>query len=139
VASDASATPLSGIPAITNEYSVSGFQTAAGPFFLMTGMETWSPGYPNWKNVVTYYSCSPVGPWTGLTIVYVTPESGQPGCRRGTLYTYDPKAHPEFTDATGVLVSYNVNASVGQDLVCANDYIPRFVRVPIPGLTERKE
>jgi hypothetical protein len=101
---------------------------------MMNGMETWSPGYPDWKNVVTYYSCTPVGPWRDLTIVYVTPESGQPGCSTGNLYTYNPKVHPEFTDSTGILVSYNVNDSVGQDLVCANDYMPRFVRVPITGL-----
>jgi hypothetical protein len=136
VTSDTSATALTGVPAITNEYSVTAFNPAEGPFFLMVGMETWSPPYPGWKNVVTYYSCSPAGPWSTLTIVYVTPESGQPGCESGTLYTYNPKAHPEFTDSTGVLVSYNVNNMTGTDLVCANDYIPRFVRVPIPGLTE---
>jgi hypothetical protein len=136
VTGDASATPLSGVPAITNEYSVSEFQSSVGTFYMMTGMETWSPGYPDWKNVVTYYSCAPQGPWSNRTIVYVTPESGQPGCtQQGNLLTYNPKAHPEFTDSRGVLVSYNVNASVGKDLVCANDYVPRFVRVPIPGLT----
>jgi Domain of unknown function (DUF5005) len=134
VTSQADATPMAGVPAITNEYSVTRHYTAAGAFYMMTGMETWSPGYPNWKNVVTYYSCSPVGPWTSRTIVYVTPESGAPGCSTGTLYTYNPKDHPEFADTSGVLISYNVNASVGQDLVCANDYIPRFIRAPIAGL-----
>jgi hypothetical protein len=70
--------------------------------------ETWSPVYPDWKNVVTYYSCTPVGPWTERTIVYVTPESGAPGCSTGTLYTYNPKDHPEFANTAGVLLSYNV-------------------------------
>jgi len=134
VSSQSDATPMAGVPAITNEYSVTKHTTAAGTFYMMTGMETWSPGYPNWKNVVTYYSCSPVGPWTDRTIVYVTPESGAPGCSVGTLYTYNPKDHPEFTDSTGVVISYNVNASDSQDLVCANDYMPRFIRVPITGL-----
>ena len=99
-------------------------------------METWSPAYPNWKNVVTYYSCTPVEPWTHRTIVYVTPETGAAGCSTGTLYTYNPKDHAEFADSSGVLVSYNVNASVGKDLVCANDYMPRFIRVPITGLIQ---
>jgi hypothetical protein len=134
VTADTAATPMSGVPAITDEYGVALLRTNAGPFFLMSGMETWSSPYPEWKNVVTYYSCTPVGPWRNLTIVYVTPESGQPGCEQGTLYTYNPKAHAEFTDSTGVLVSYNVNDMTGQDLYCANDYMPRFVRVPIPGL-----
>jgi len=136
VTAQSSATPMAGVPAITNEYSVTRHTTAAGTFYMMTGMETWSPFYPDWKNVVTYYSCTPVGPWTHHTIVYVTPESGAPGCSTGTLYTYDPKDHPEFADASGVLISYNVNASVGQDLVCANDYIPRFIRVPVAGLIQ---
>ena len=134
VMGQSNATPMAGVPAITNEYSVTRHTTSAGAFYMMTGMETWSPGYPNWKNVVTYYSRTPVGPWTHRTIVYITPESGAPGCKTGTLYTYNPKDHAEFADTTGVLVSYNVNASVGQDLVCANDYIPRFIRVPIAGL-----
>jgi len=33
-------------------------------------------------------------------------------------------------------MSYNVNANTGSDLVCANDYKPRFVRVQIPGVTD---
>jgi hypothetical protein len=134
VATQAEATPLEGIPAITNEYSVTRHSTAAGAFYVMTGMETWSPPYPGWKNIVTYYSCSPVGPWRNQIIVYVTPESGAPGCSVGTLYTYNPKDHPEFVDSSGLLVSYNVNTSDSQDQVCANDYMPRFVRVPISGL-----
>lgn len=100
----------------------------------MTGMETWSAGYPDWKNVVTYYSCSPVGPWSQRTIVYVTPEAGAWGCNTGTLFTYNPKDHPELARASGILVSYNVNANDGKDLVCANDYIPRFIRIPVSGL-----
>jgi hypothetical protein len=134
VTGQSNATPMAGVPAITNEYSATRHTTAAGVFYMMAGMETWSPGYPNWKNVVTYYSCTPVGPWTHRTIVYVTPESDSPGCSRGTLYTYNPKDHPEFADTSGVLISYNVNANVEQDLVCANDYMPRFIRVPITGL-----
>jgi len=136
VTGQSNATPMIGVLAITDEYSVTRHTTSAGPFYMMTGMETWSPGYPNWKNVVTYYSCTPMGPWTDRTIVYVTPESGAPGCSVGNLYTYDPKDHPEFADSTGVLISYNVNALDSQDLVCANDYIPRFIRVPIAGLVQ---
>ncbi|MFN7994245.1 MAG: DUF5005 domain-containing protein [Bryobacteraceae bacterium] len=134
VSGQTNATPMAGVPAITNEYSVTRYKTVSGTFYLLTGMETWSPAYPNWKNVVTYYSCSPVGPWSNRTIVYVTPESGAPGCSVGKLYAYNPKDHPEFANSSGVLVSYNVNAATGQDLVCANDYMPRFIRVPISGL-----
>ena len=39
-----------------------------------------------------------------------------------------------FTNSSGVLVSYDVNANNSTGLVCANDYKPRFIRVAIPGL-----
>ncbi len=136
VAGQANATPMAGVPAITNEYSVDRLNAATGPFYLMTGMDTQNPPYPGWKYVTTYYSCSPQGPWTNRTVVYTTPESGAPGCSVGTLYTYDPKAHPEFPSSAGILVSYNVNAVDSADLICANDYKPSFIRVPIPGLQE---
>jgi hypothetical protein len=52
----------------------------------------------------------------------------------GTILTYNPKAHPEFSSSAGLLISYNVNAGNSKDLICANDYKPSFIRVPIPGL-----
>ena len=134
VSGQSNATPLSGVPAITGEYSVEQLTSSMGPFYLMVGMDPQDPAYPDWKYVTTYYSCTPQGPWTTRTVVYTTPESGAPGCSVGTLFTYNPKAHIEFTDDTGVLVSYNVNANNSKDLICANDYIPRFIRVPITGV-----
>jgi hypothetical protein len=134
VSGQSNATPMTGVPAITNEYSVNLLDAATGPFFLMTGMDPQNPPYPGWEYVTTYYSCTPQGPWTTRTVVYTTPETGAPGCSAGTLYTYDPKAHPEFPSSAGILVSYNVNAGDPADLVCANDYKPSFIRVPITGL-----
>jgi hypothetical protein len=128
------ATNLAGVPAITGEYTVFKMQASSGVFYFMTGMDPQNPPYPLWQNVTTYYSCSPQGPWTTRTIVYVTPESGSAGCSVGTLLTYDPRAHAEFTNSNGVLISYNVNSNNGQDLICANDYKPRFIRVTVPGL-----
>jgi hypothetical protein len=134
VSGQSNATPMAGVPAITNEYSVHRLSAATGPFYLMTGMDPKNPPYPGWKYVTTYYSCSPQGPWSRRTVVYTTPETGAPGCSVGTLDTYDPKAHPEFPSSAGILVSYNVNATNSADLVCANDYKPSFIRVPIAGL-----
>ena len=130
------ATQMSGVTAITGEYSVNLFTASTGPFYMLTGTDPQNPPYPLWSHVTTYYSCSPQGPWSTKTIVYTTPEAGAPGCKVGTLLTYNAKAHPEFTDSTGVLLSYNVNANAGSDLVCANDYIPRWVRIQISGLTD---
>lgn len=134
VSGQSNATPMAGVPAITDEYSVHRLNAATGPFYLMTGMDPENPPYPGWKYVTTYYSCAPQGPWTDRTVVYTTPETGAPGCSVGTLYTYDPKAHPEFASSDGILVSYNVNAVDSADLICANDYKPSFIRVPIAGL-----
>ena len=131
----ANATAMTGVGQITPEYSVDPMVTRQGNFYLMTGMDPQNPPYPLWNSVITYYSCNPQGPWTNRTVVYTTPESGAPGCKTSTLIAYNAKAHPEATNAQGILVSYNLNANNGADLVCADDYKPRFIRVPIPGVT----
>jgi hypothetical protein len=110
--------------------------TAMTGVAAVTGMDPQNPAYPLWDAVTTWYSCSPQGPWSNKTTVYTAPEAGANGCKTGTLVTYNAKAHREFTDADGILMSYNVNANTGSDLVCANDYKPRFVRVQIPGVTD---
>jgi len=129
------ATALSGVAAITPEYSVDQMTSSTGAFYLMTGMDPQNPPYPLWDAVTTWYSCNPQGPWSNKTTVYTTPEAGANGCKVGTLVTYNSKAHPEFTDSTGILLTYNVNANTSSDLVCANDYMPRFLRLTIPGVT----
>jgi hypothetical protein len=129
------ATALSGVAAITPEYSVDQMTSTSGTFYLMTGMDPQNPPYPLWDAVTTWYSCNPQGPWSNKTTVYTTPEAGANGCKVGTLVTYNPKAHPEFTDSSGILLTYNVNANTSSDLVCANDYMPRFLRLTIPGVT----
>jgi hypothetical protein len=138
LAGESNATAMSGVAAVTPEYSVDSMSYNGGTFYLMAGMDPQHPAYPLWDAVTTWYSCSPQGPWTHKTTVYTAPEAGANGCKTGTLVTYNAKAHTEFTDANGILMSYNVNANTGADLVCANDYKPRFVRVPIPGVTDAK-
>jgi len=137
LAGQTNATALSGVAAITPEYSVDQMTYNGGKFYLMTGMDPQNPPYPLWDAVTTWYSCNPQGPWSNKTTVYTTPEAGAPGCKTGTLVTYNPKAHPEFTDSTGILLTYNVNANTSSDLVCANDYMPRFLRLTIPGVTAK--
>lgn len=136
LAGEANATAMTGVAAVTPEYSVDPLSYNGGTFYLMAGMDPQHPAYPLWDAVTTWYSCSPQGPWTHKTTVYTAPEAGANGCKTGTLVTYNAKAHTEFTDADGILMSYNVNANTGSDLVCANDYKPRFVRVQILGVTD---
>lgn len=135
VSNQAEATNLPGVPAITNEYNVVKLNAPTGPFYLMVGMNPKNPPYPGWNLITTYYSCTPVGPWTTRTIVYQTPEAGAPGCKVGTLYTYNAKSHPEYTTSGNIFLSYNVNANDSRDLNCADDYRPRFIRIQIPGVT----
>ena len=132
---ESNATAMSGIAATTPEYSVDQMSYNGGAFYLLTGMDPQHPPFPLWDAVTTWYSCSPQGPWSNKTTVYTAPEAGANGCKVGTLVTYNAKAHTEFTNADGILVSYNVNANDGSDLVCADDYKPRFVRMQIPGVT----
>jgi hypothetical protein len=134
LAGQSNATALTGVKAVTPEYSVTQLSNGASPFYMMTGMDPQHPAYPLWDAVTTWYSCNPQGPWSNKTTVYTTPEAGAPGCKVGTLVTYNPKAHPEFTDSSGMLLTYNVNANDSADLVCANDYMPRFLRLTIPGV-----
>jgi len=128
---------MRGVAAITPEYSVDQLSYNGGTFYMMTGMDPINPPYPLWDAVTTWYSCAPQGPWSHKTVVYTTPEAGANGCSVGTLFTYNAKAHTEFTDSDGILISYNVNANDSKDLVCANDYMPRFIRVQIPGVTDQ--
>jgi len=139
MAGQSNATPLVGVPAITNEYTVNQLTADSGPFYLMVGMEPQYPAYPGWKYITTHYACNPQGPWQDRTIVYTTPETGAAGCRKGNLFTYDPRAHPEFSGGDTLLISYNVNAIDSTDLACADDYKPRFIRVSIPGLMSRAQ
>ncbi len=136
LAGESNATPMSGVAAVTPEYSVDQMNYNGGTFYLMVGMDPQNPPFPLWNAVTTWYSCSPQGPWSRKTTVYTAPEAGANGCKVGTLVTYNAKAHSEFTNAGGILMSYNVNANNGSDLVCADDYKPRFVRVQIPGVTD---
>lgn len=136
LAGESNATQMRGLAAITPEYSVDSMSYNGGTFYLMTGMDPLHPLFPLWSAVTTWYSCSPQGPWSHKTTVYTTPEAGAKGCKVGTTVAYNAKTHAEFTNSDGILISYNVNANDSTDLVCADDYRPRFVRVQIPSVTD---
>lgn len=69
---------------------------------------------------------TPFGPFTGRTAVYTAPEGGV-----GNLYApYNVAAHPGISDDDELVVSYNVNSGVGDDLLAdANNNRPRFVTI----------
>ena len=84
------------------------------------------------EDILAWYAAQPQGPWAGPVFVYTTPESKQPG----QLFTYNAKIHPAFTNAQGLLVSYDVNSLAPvtdplSALVAASSYRPRFIRVQL--------
>jgi hypothetical protein len=70
---------------------------------------------------------APEGPWPPTHEIAITPEAA------GTTFTYNAKAHPEFSTEQTMLVTYNVNTTNGaalyQDVTI---YRPRFVSLPLP-------
>jgi hypothetical protein len=50
------------------------------------------------------------------------------------MLVYNPHIHPQFTTKGKLLISYNVNAGNSGDLLFADTYRPRFVRVAVRGL-----
>ena len=94
-----------------------------GRRFLLFTMDTLVPFS---SEMVLYSSSSPAGPFGRRTHVYSTPESNE------TFFTYDAHVHPEFTDESGLLVSYDVNTfDSGELLSDVESYRPRFIRVKL--------
>jgi hypothetical protein len=126
---------------ISDEYSVKKIRSSAGTTYLLVAQDT-KALYGAWKDIVLYSACSPQGPFSAKQIVYSTPETGAtrvPGMTSnqsllGQLLTYNPHAHPQFTNKGDLLISYNLNASNSGDLIYADSYRPRFIRVHISGL-----
>lgn len=113
---DASTRILEGV---SNEFSVSRFQ---GKFTLVTGDAT----EPFSAKIVMYRADDVEGPYTGKTELYTTPETG------GNVYTYNAKAHPNLGDGDRLLVTYNVNSIVSDDLYRdARIYRPRYIDVTV--------
>jgi len=95
----------------------------SGKRFLLFTMDSLVPFS---DEMVFYSSSNPWGPFTRRTHVYSTPESDQ------NHFTYDAHVHPEFTDASGFLVSYDLNTfDLSELLSNVDSYRPRFIRVKI--------
>ncbi|WP_329004356.1 DUF4185 domain-containing protein [Kribbella sp. NBC_00709] len=112
----ASARVLEGV---ANEHSVTKFKDG---YLLVTHdtKELFS------KRVVGYFSCSPTGPWVKPVELYQTPETA------GNIITYNSHEHPDLRRGNELLVSYNVNSLVSDDLYTdVSIYRPRFLAVTL--------
>jgi hypothetical protein len=62
-------------------------------------------------------------------------ESGKPDQPvGGQLVVHNPHSHLEFTANGAVLISNDINTTQSADLIYADNYRPKFVRVPIAGI-----
>ncbi len=133
--------PNNGADSISDEYSVKRLTTNSDSSIILVGMDT-TAVFGAWKDITIYTACQPQGPFSAKTVVYSTPETGSnrvPGMLpgqtlAGNMFTYNPHVHPQFTTKGKLLISYNSNAGKSQDLLFADTYRPRFIRVPVKGL-----
>ncbi|MFI1970682.1 hypothetical protein BLA24_04955 [Streptomyces cinnamoneus] len=79
------------------------------------------------------WSRTPHGPFTRPRTVYTAPEAGPSGTYRNrNVIAYNPHEHPELERPGELVVSYNVNSLVPQDVIDrAGVYRPRFLRVTL--------
>jgi hypothetical protein len=109
---------------VSNEYSVTPW---CGRYLLVTQdtTEIFS------SKIVAYVSNSPTGPFTDKTLLYNTPETGLFGSYGNpNIYTYNPHVHPELSAANRLVISYNVNDFISDELYGdISIYRPRFIDV----------
>lgn len=83
--------------------------------------------------IVGYLGDAPTGPFTGKTVLYTTPETGSQGTYGNpNVYTYNPHVHPSLSSGDRLVISYNVNSFVPDDLYAdVTIYRARFVTVTL--------
>jgi hypothetical protein len=126
---------------ISDEFSVKKIRVDRRSVYVLVGMDTTIP-FGKWKHITLYSACRPQGPFSTKQIVYSTPETDSrklPGMTddqqlAGPLVVYNPHIHPQFNNHSGLLISYNTNTTKNEDLLFADSYRPRFIRVPIQDL-----
>lgn len=122
--SEADAVPVASY--VANEFSVEPYRDG----YLMVTQDT-SELFST--RIVAQVSCSPTGPFTVAAELYRTPETGAFGSYgNANVFTYNAHEHIENRDGDTLLVTYNVNSFVGDDLYeDVTIYRPRFVQVEL--------
>ena len=88
------------------------------------------------KEVYSFVSTSPFGPWNNKKLLFETPID----TNNKDLFTYNALAHPQFTKNNELLISYNTNSMKLQDhFTNARIYKPRFMRVPLELIFEESK
>lgn len=111
---------------VANEYSVTEFRDG----YLMVTHDT-SEAFSS--QVVAYTACSPTGPFVNKTPLFSTPETGLWGSYGDpNIFTYNSHVHPQFSDDSELLISYNVNTFDNEHVFDdVTIYRPRFWTVTV--------
>jgi len=114
------------MPGVANEYSVTPYRDG----YLLVTQDTSEPFSAEIK---AYVSCSPVGPFVAGTTVHRMAEVGAGGSYGNpNIITYNAHEHPELRDGDTLLVTYNVNSVVSDELYeDVSIYRPRFVEITL--------
>ncbi|WP_367125349.1 hypothetical protein [Streptomyces phytohabitans] len=111
----------------TNTYTV---VRRGGTWLLLTVDAGGPDGKPS-RNVVSFWSCAPHGPWHGPDTVGEPPLP--PGAAETGASAYNPQGHAEFGGDGGLLLGYDVNVvsdpgAIHRDVEL---YRPRFLRLTL--------
>lgn len=111
---------------VANEFSVEPYRDG----FLMVTQDT-SELFGT--RIVAQVACSPTGPFTVAAELYRTPETGLFGSYGNpNIFTYNAHEHPQHRVGDSLLVTYNVNSFVSDELYDdVTIYRPRFVSVQL--------
>ncbi|GAA2089756.1 hypothetical protein GCM10009801_54250 [Streptomyces albiaxialis] len=124
--------PAKSVPILVGETDQRG---ATGTYTVVRRGDTWllmtmDAGGSGLTDVVSYWSCTPTGPWHGPSKVAAPPLP--PGGKEAGAVPYNPQAHAEFDTSGGeLLMSYDVNVMNNSSVIHQDVayYRPRFLRL----------
>lgn len=80
------------------------------------------------REIWSFTSTSPFGPWGNKTLIYTTPE------KFPETFTYNAYPHPQFNDENELLLSYNSNGNFFSIFTNVEIYRPTFIRIPFKNI-----
>lgn len=102
-----------------------------GKYYMITQDHNFFGSCDDAKNIISYESTSPQGPFINKKILYTLDDK----YKGLNVRTFEATAHPEFTENDELLISYNVNntcpAQCTSDRFNADLLRPKFIRVPL--------
>lgn len=111
---------------VANELSVTPYRDG----YVLITQDTSLPFNPQ---IVAAFACTPTGPFTDAIPVWTMPETGPDGIYGNpNIYGYNAHEHPQLRDGDTLVVSYNVNSLVPDELYDdVTIYRPRFIEVDL--------